>query len=383
MAVIGIDASILLHGERAGKRHSRLLIRELVRRSAGDEWRLLYFDRKGATPGRIPLVPECGVSDVISRIPMRLLSILWRRFGRPPAEAWLGPLDVLYAPDLWFAPTRRAPVLNTIRGLAYLVIPHLCEPGKVSALTNAFEYATRRGHHFLAVSQSTRDDILRSTDLPAERIHVVTHGVDPVFRPLDHAECCVSMKAKFGIERPFLLYVGVIGRHKNVMGLLSAYSASGLFREGIDLVMAGPFESEIKNARSFVFHKGLMEFVHFIGNVDQDDQSLVMLYNSAIALVHASFYEGWCATPLEAMACGTAVVAADIPSVREVVQDAAILAPPDEIDAWKDAMIRMAGDLTCRSALIEKGRLHVKRHTWKRSAKRLRKVLARVMEMGR
>jgi len=383
MAVIGIDGSILLHGERAGKRHSRNLLKQLLRRFDRDEWRLLYFDRRGNTPGRVALASNGVVRETVSRIPMRLLSPTWRRLGYPPAEDWLGPVDVFYAPDLYFAPTRRAPVLSTIRGVAYLAIPHLCAPEKVCALTDGFEYARRRAHHFLAVSESTRQDLLRLTDIPPDRIHVVTHGVDPIFRPLDRAECRWSIARKFGIERPFLLYVGVIGRHKNVMGILNAYSASGLHREGMGLVMAGPFESEIENARSFVAHEGLEQSVHFIGNLNQDDASLVELYNSAVALVHASFYEGWCATPLEAMACGTAVVASDIPPVREVVQDAAILAPPDDLDAWKEAMVRIAGDENHRLVLVEKGLLHVKQHTWKRAAKRLRRVLATVLEMGR
>jgi glycosyltransferase involved in cell wall biosynthesis len=383
MAVIGIDGSILLHGERAGKRHTRNLLKQLVRRFDRDEWRLLYFDRKGNTPGRIALAPNGVVRETVSRIPMRLLSTPWRRLGYPPAEDWLGPVDVFYAPDLFFAPTRRAPVLCTIRGIAYLAIPHLCEPAKVCALTDAFEYACRRAHHFLAVSESTRQDLLRFTDFAPDRIHVVTHGVDPIFRPLDRAECRKSIARKFGVERPFLLYVGVIGRHKNVMGILNAYSASNLHREGMEIVMAGPFESEIKNARSFVSHKGLEKSVHFIGNVNQEDDSLVELYNSAVALVHASFYEGWCATPLEAMACGTAVVASDIPPVREVVQDAAILAPPNDLDAWKNALIRIAGDENHRPVLIERGLTHVKNHTWKRAAGRLRQVLTCVLEMGR
>lgn len=383
MSVIGIDGSILLHGERAGKRHSRNLLEQLVRRFTRDEWRLLYFDRKGNTPGRISLAPNGVARETVSRIPMRLLSGAWRKLGCPPVENWIGSIDVFYAPDLHFPPTRHAPVLCTIRGVAYLAIPHLCEPGKVSALTDAFEYACRRGHHFLAVSESTRQDLLRLTDLPPDRIHVVTHGVDPIFRPLDRDECRRSIARKFGIEQPFLLYVGVIGRHKNVMGILKAFSASGVHREGVGLVMAGPFESEIQNARSFVAQKGLEKPVHFIGNLNHEDASLVELYNSAVALVHASFYEGWCATPLEAMACGTAVVASDIPPVREVVQDAGILTPPDDLDAWSDAMARIVGDEGHRSVLVEKGLSHVKQHTWKRAAKRLRRVLTTVQETGR
>ncbi|MCK7508388.1 MAG: hypothetical protein MZV70_32955 [Desulfobacterales bacterium] len=104
MSVIGIDGSILLHGERAGKRHSRNLLEQLVRRFARDEWRLLYFDRKGNTPGRIPLAPNAVARETVSRIPMRLLSGAWRRLGCPPVENWIGSIDVFYAPDLHFPP---------------------------------------------------------------------------------------------------------------------------------------------------------------------------------------------------------------------------------------------------------------------------------------
>jgi glycosyltransferase involved in cell wall biosynthesis len=383
MAIIGIDGSILLHGERAGKRHSRNLLQQLVHQFDRDQWRLLYFDRRGNTPGRLVLGSNGSARETVSRIPMRLLSLPWQRLGCPSAEEWLGSVDVLYAPDLHFPPTRRAPILCTIRGVAYLAIPHLCDPVKVHSLTHAFEYARRRAHHFLAVSESTRQDLLQLTDLPPERIHVVRHGVDPVFRQLDRAECRMSVARRFAVERLFLLYVGVIGRHKNIMGILLAYAASGLHRRGVDLVMAGPFESEIKNARSFVAQKRLEKSVHFIGNVNPEDDSLVRLYNAAVALVHASFYEGCCATPLEAMACGTAVVASDIPPVREVVQDAAILVPPNDIDAWREAFIRIAEDETDRSVLVEKGLSPVRQHTWKGAAERLRQVLTRVMAIGR
>ncbi len=383
MAVIGIDASILLHGERAGRRHTRNLLTELLRRSDQDEWRLLFFDRKGHTPGRLSETCGGAVRETVSRMPMRLLAVPWRAAGFPAAEAWLGPVDVFYAPDLYFPPLRRAPVLCTLRGVAYLAIPDLCAPAKVRSLNRAFAHARRHAHHFLAVSESTRQDLLRLTDLPPDRIHVVTHGVDPVFRPRDPEQARLALRRRFGLERPYLLYVGVIGRHKNTVGLIEAFASAGLQRQGIDLVLAGPFESKTGEERSWAARAGLEAGVHFTGPLVQEDETLAALYSAALALVHPSFYEGWCATPLEAMACGTAVVAADIPSVREVVQDAAILVPPDDIDAWKQAMIRVAGDESLRSALIAQGLWHVQAHTWQRSAERLRQVLTHVMEAGR
>jgi glycosyltransferase involved in cell wall biosynthesis len=375
MARIGIDASILLHGQRAGLRHTRILLQHLLKLYANDSWELFYVDRKGNTPGRISLPFDGAAREVVSRIPMRLLLTPWRVLSLPAVENWLGAIDVFYAPDLYFPPTRQAPVLCTIRGVAYLAIPRLCDPFKVRALCKAFDYARRHADHFLAVSESTRQDLLRFTDIQPDRIHVVTHGVDPVFRRLDRDGCREWVHRHFGVERRFFLYVGAIGRHKNIMGLLRVFLETGMRSYGIDLVMAGPFESEIERARLLVAQSGLEKMVHFIGPVDQANDILVKLYNAAIALVHPSFYEGWCVTPLEAMACGTPVIAADISSIREVVADAAVLVPPDEIDAWKPAMLRVVEDEIYRSNLAEKGSKHVGQHTWKRAAHRLRKVL--------
>lgn len=382
MARIAIDATMVLHGERAGRRHTRNLIQHLIRLHPRDEWALLYFDRTGRTPGRLSLPPDRLCRELVSRVPMRLLLPPWRRLGFPAAEDWLGPVDVLYAPDLYFPPARRAPVLCTVRGVAYLAIPQLCEPDKVRVLAEGFAYARRRASHFLAVSESTRRDLLRLTDLPPERVHVVTHGVDPAFRPLDRAACRELVARKFGVTRPFLLYVGVVGRHKNILGLLQALADASSTRPGIHLVLAGPFEPEIERARAFVARAGLQDLVHFLGSVGQQDETLVELYNAALALVHPTFYEGWCATPLEAMACGTPVVASDIPSVREVVEDAAVLVPPDDVAAWAAALVRIGGDDAWRAEMAERGWKHVGQHTWERAALRLRRVLTLVQDAG-
>jgi glycosyltransferase involved in cell wall biosynthesis len=379
LARIAIEASIVLHGERAGLRHTRNLLDPLLRLHPEDDWALLYFDRRGTTPGRVPL-PVIGAHERVSRLPMRLLLPPWRMLGWPPVERWLGRIDVLYAPDLHFPPARHAPVLCTIRGVAQLAIPQLCEPDTVRGLVQAFTYARRRAQHFLAVSESTRQDLLRYTDLPAERIHVVTHGVDPAFEPMNRARCRAFVGQRFGLSRPFALYVGVIGRHKNIMGLLEAMAAASPKVPDLDLVLAGPFEPEIERARAFVARSGLEHRVHFLGAVGQQDDTLTQLYNAALALVHPTFYEGWCATPLEAMACGTPVVASDIPSVREVVGDAGVLVEPHDVEAWKNQLTRIAQDGAWRTALAGKGLRHVRQHTWERAARRLRHVLSLVQE---
>lgn len=378
MARFGLDATAVLHGERAVRRNTRNLLQNLVRLHEDDEWALLYFDRSGRTPGRLTFTEPSSWSERISRLPMRGLLPIWSCLGVPAVESWLGAIDVFYAPDLYFPPARRAPVLCTVRGVAYLAIPEWCEPDKVRAFVKAMRYARRHASHFLAVSESTRQDLLRHTDLPPDRLHVVTHGVDPVFRRLDAAGSRDFVAQRFGLARSYLLYVGVIGRHKNILGLLQAWALAAPRTSGVDLVLAGPFEPEIHRAREFIARAGLTERVRFLGTVSQEDDTLVHLYNAALGLVFPTLYEGWCSPPLEAMACGIPVVASNIPSVREVVEDAAVLVPPQDVEAWAQAIIRLADDAVWRADLVERGGRHVKKHTWEGAARNLRRVLGLV-----
>jgi glycosyltransferase involved in cell wall biosynthesis len=379
MARIGIDATAAIHGERAVRRNTRNLLRHLVSQPGDDHWALLYLGRGAKSLERPALSDNGSWSETVCPVPMRALVASWRLLGRPTAESWLGSLDLLYAPDLYFPPTRRAPVVSTIRGVAYLAVPELCEPHHVRQLVKAFTYARRHAQHFLAVSESTRADLARYTDLPPERIHVVSHGVDPVFRQLDPAHCRRTLQRRFQLERPFFLYVGVVARHKNVPGLLEAMALVARKIPRVDLVLAGPFGSLITEARETVSRYGLAERVRFLGPVDPEGEDLVCLYNAALALVFPSFYEGWCAPPLEAMACGTPVLASEVPAVREVVGPAGPLLPPSDAAAWATAMVRVAEDESWRAQLSDRGRQHVEQHTWHRASRRLRRVFADIL----
>src|SRR5437879_3829747 len=221
---------------------------------------------------------------------------VWSFSRRGVGSGWMGRA-IPNACEPWSKHRRRgsrdARGLCASPGVADLAIPHVGEADTVSGLGGAFADARRRPQHFLAVSESTRQDLRRYTDVPAERIHAVTHGVDPAFQPMDRARCRAFVGKRFGLSRPFALYVGVIGRHKNIMGLLEAMAAATSKVPGLDLVLAGPFEPEIDRARAFVARCGLEDRVHFIGPVGQEDATLTRLHHVTVALVHPSRYEGW------------------------------------------------------------------------------------------
>jgi len=370
---IGVDATPLLHGERAVRRNSRNLLQRLT--VMGDaNWRALYFDRKGDTQGRLGLVDE-----VLCRYPMRMLISSWKHLSLPTLESIAGKdMDLFYAPDLYFPPARHTKVLTTVRGVAYLAAPEHCAPEKVEILKKAFEYSQKHADYFLAVSESTKQDLLTLTNISEERIFVSSHGVDPVFRRMDKQVSRALVRQWYGVERPFFLFVGAVSSHKNVRLLVDALHQSHL--HNVDLILAGPHEQPFtEQLREHIHAAGLSSRVHLIGSVGQEGDKLTHLYSAAIAFLFPTFYEGWCAPPLEAMACGTPVISTLIPSVKEVTSGAAVLLPVDDAEAWCLQMEKMVESSQWHDALVKQGLEHVKLHTWQRSAERLLGIMKEVI----
>jgi glycosyltransferase involved in cell wall biosynthesis len=377
---IWLDATPAIHGERAVRRNSRNLISSLISRNNID-YGLIYFDRRKTPAHRIFLHSEKVSQKKVSRYPMSLLVPCWKRFGEPSIERFVGDVDLLYAPDLYFPPARHGRVLSTIRGLAYLAKEELLDSNNRQKLTTAFSYARERSDYFLAVSQTTRSDLLNYTNIPKDRIFVVTHGVDPVFKRIPKPSARKMVKKRFNFKRPYLLYVGAIAIHKNVLGLMDAFSMVASHERDIDLVLAGPEETAAIAARKRVAEEHLEEKVHFLGSIDQEDSALTELYSAAEMLVFPSFYEGWCAPPLEAMACGIPVICSNIPAVVEVAGDAVIFADPKDPEAFAHAICKVLYDRNLRQQMIQSGFAHVAQHTWERSAERLENIFANIVEM--
>jgi glycosyltransferase involved in cell wall biosynthesis len=237
--------------------------------------------------------------------------------------------------------------------------------------------------YFLAVSQKTKQELMERMSVDKDRIYVVSHGVDPKFKKLVDRYALFSRLYKtLGFKEPYILFVGAIGHHKNVMGILKAYSICHDQGFDIPLVMAGPEGSAWKEANNWVNNKGLNKYVNFIGSVGQDDNEMTDLYNGASLFVFPSFYEGWTAPPLEAMACGVPVITSDRSSIPETVGDAAIKIDPDCSDELASEMIRVLTDELLRNALIKKGLAHIKSHSWEKAAKKMIKVFNEINTRG-
>jgi glycosyltransferase involved in cell wall biosynthesis len=221
----------------------------------------------------------------------------------------------------------------------------------------------RRVAAVVCPSEATRRDVIRLGDVDESRVHVIHHGVDARFCPLG-PERVARLRESIGVRSGHLiLHVGTGIFYKNVSATLEALHAlqgSGSATT-IAIVGAGLGRRE----RELCGRLGLDGAVRELGAVD--DERLVELYNAADVLLFPSFAEGFGWPVLEAMACGTPVVAADIPALREVGGEAVMYGSPRDPRELADAVRAIIGSPERAAALGEAGRARAAQFTWDRA----------------
>ena len=380
---ISIDATPVIHGTRAIRRHSKNLINALLLLDQANDYAVFYINWRNNKKIAHNFVNGGELDECRIRIPGRILVPLWRHFAFPRAEWMMGKTDILYATHLYFPPVKQGIVLGSVRGVAYGVIKDKLIPTEAAQLDTGLKFTLKHADYLLAVSSKTREELIDRFGVSEDRIFVVPHGVDGGFCQLtDRGQLVSRLSEKFKISSPYILYVGVIGHHKNIMGILKAYS---IIRERglpLSLVLAGPSGSAWRDAHDWIAKEGLGQNIHLLGPIDQSTNDLRDLYNGASLFVFPSFYEGWTAPPVEAMACGVPVVTSNVSSIPETVGDAAIQVDPNNLEELAYQMERVLTDTSLRTELIEKGLTRAASQTWEKTGLKLLRVFHEIQQKG-
>jgi glycosyltransferase involved in cell wall biosynthesis len=371
---VGIQA--YLWGEVGTYRQSGVsgYIRHLVRGLAGvpglDE--ALVYLPSPAPLAELPTVPH--LQGRTPWLPLRRPSqrILWEH-AVFPFLLWKDRVDLLHAPmnvAPWWTP---CPVVVTIVDLAYMRYPYVHPRGRRLYLTAFTRLTVRRARAVIAISDYTREEVVRLLGVPRERIHVTHLGVDGDFRPLppDQVE---AFRRQRGLPERYLLYLGNLEPRKNLPRLVQAYARTGL---DIPLVLAGAKGWSYSELFRTVESLDLAGQVLFPGFVPREE--LPLWYNGATAFLYPSLYEGFGLPPLEAMACGTPVLVSNTSSLPEVVGEAGILVPPDDVEAMAGALQRLVQDTGLRARLRQQGLERTRLFTWERMAQQTVALYQRVL----
>lgn len=266
-------------------------------------------------------------------------------------------------------PHIRGHVLTFIHDLTYLRFPETMDKKNLRRIQRDIQYSIERSSRILTISAFSKGEIAELLGVPTEKISVIYPA--PSLHPeiADFGACC----QKWGIHKPYLLYVGTIEPRKNLTRLLLAFA---LLKEQYhiphQMVLAGGRgwrdEEILQTAREI----SCKEDVIFTGYVSAGEKNA--LYQNASVFVFPSLYEGFGIPPLEAMTFGCPVVCANAASLPEVAGDAAELVDPLEAESIAEGIWRVLSDETYAKSLVDKGYSQAKKYTWEASAKRLTEI---------
>ena len=368
--MIGVlDGSALLHRRLGLGSYTYNLYEALSRIGTEWDWHIVYpywrrpFHDPESFDGR------CAVHRI------RLPGSLWRWLfldGRLSVGMAVPGADIYHSPD---------PVGAWLKGGLTVLTVHdtLTTHPKWKAQfppprpdVPAVAYALRsvgRADRIITVSQSTKTDLLDCTDIDPARLTVIPYGVEPYFRPLAATQA-EPVLTRYGITpREYLLFVGRVEPRKNLKVVIETLR---LLRDEYGLqpplvVCNGGWDPGYQEAKTLLEAHDLAAQVQFVPYIEHHD--MPALYSQAAAFVYPSLYEGFGLPPLEAMACGRPVVAADAASVPEVVGEAGLLAPPRDPGAFAAAIGRVLTNSTVQDTLRERGLERARRFSWEATAR--------------
>jgi glycosyltransferase involved in cell wall biosynthesis len=300
---------------------------------------------------------------------MRILNGLMKFHLLPPMDVLLGQGVYLFGNFKNWPLTSRSTSLTYLHDICYALFPEFVAPKNQRMLARNVPRFIRRSTYVVTVSESSKAEIVDYYHVNSEKVLVLYNGVDTtVYHPYPAAKIRTVLE-RYDIPTPYFLFVGNIEPRKNLLLLVEAFEQ---LPTGTALVLIGgnswldePIFAAIARARE----QGAT-IIKPAAYVPDADVAAIM--SGAIALVHPALHEGFGMTPLEALACGTLVLAADIPVLRETLSNTATYYNPLDTKSITQAM-RSAQriDQAKRTAQIKKGIIHSNHFSWEMSVKKL------------
>ncbi len=361
-------------------------------RGAGISWYIfnLLKNLAGASPDFCysaflsePAFHEPALALHLSRLPTQrpAARILWEQFIQPLALRRVR-VDLLHALAFVAPLAAPCPFVVTVYDLSFLRYPDVFRPFNRWYLREFTARSVKRARAVIAISESTRQDVINLLGAPPERVHTVYCGADETFRPLPAAEVA-AFKAARRLPETFVLFLGTLEPRKNVDGLIRAYACWRKQKpDAPPLVIAGGKGWYYNHIFSLVESLNLTERVRFTDYVPQHE--LPLWYNAASLFIYPSHFEGFGLPVLEAMACGTPVITSTVSSLSEVTGNsgAARLVNPADTDALVAAMREVMTDSDLRAAMSQQALMRAADFRWDKTARETVEVYRKAVGTG-
>lgn len=358
--VIGIEAERANLPQKTGVEvYAQQLIKQLANLDSKNQY-VLYFRTK----------PQDWFYKLPSNFKLRVIPFpkFWTQL-RISWEMMWRPVDVLAilasALPIWHPKNS----VVTVHDVAWKMFPEAFTPFMRRYLEWSTNFAVRKAVKVIAVSESTKKDLVKYYQISPEKIEVIHLAAGDQFMPRNY-EQAQPVLDKFGLTyKKYILFVGTIQPRKNIPRLVDAFIK--LKKENHieeKLVIVGKKGWLWEPIEKKILDSGLGQSVKVLDYVSDED--LPLLYAGASLLTLPALYEGFGLPPLEAMLSGVPVVVSDVSSLPEVVGDAGVLVDPDSVDSIARGLLQVLTDRELRAQMVAKGLEQAKKFSWERTAKK-------------
>jgi len=338
-------------------------IYHLLRHLPGADARFSYTVFLGRPRNDLP-----GMEPYAAKFPTDhpLVRVLWEQTAQP----WLlRRYQIALVHGLAFALPLlgSCPMIVTVYDLAFYRLPHYFRPWNRLYLKLATRLSTQRANYVIAISQSTKDELVRVLGVAPEKITVVSPGKSEEMQPLDE-DAVAAFRRRRKLPEQMIFYLGTLEPRKNLVALLRAYALLRDMAPSVPtLVLGGAKGWYYEEIFAAIEQLGLKDDVLLPGYIPRNE--LLWWYNAADCFVYPSLYEGFGLPVLEAMACGTPVVTSNAAALPEVVGDAGLIVPPDDVDRLAQAIHKTLYDDDWRRHATQGGIRQATKFSWSAAAR--------------
>lgn len=381
--IIGIDIRVLGNSVRSGiEEYAENLLPHLIREGKDIQFKLFYSSRRNSLPD-YDWLKESNVRLYKYNYPNNLLFASSRFLNRPFLDKMVGGADVFFFPHFFLSSlSPKCKRVTTFHDLSYVHFPeHLTLRKKIWHNFQMIpEWQAKFSDKIIAVSESTKNDLVNFYKIDPARVEVIYSGISPDVWTSDvqRTSDVVNFKKQKSLPDRFILFLGKLEPRKNIINIIKAFEGlkSDLKYKDVGLVIAGARGWKCDELTSQVQRTcEVANPIIFTGQLT--DQERYLCYRAADVFVYPSFFEGFGFPPLEALSCGTPVITSRNSSLPEVVGDAAIMVDPYDIGELELWIKKLLEDSGLRISLVTKGKERVKAFNWKITAQKTLECLVK------
>jgi glycosyltransferase involved in cell wall biosynthesis len=364
---IAIDASFALGEKNGTSVYTNQIIKNISKLDHTNNYTLFPFFTYIYNPNFKKYQPNLPPNFKIfmNNFSIDLIDFIWNKMGF--LKRFFTPKYDIFHTTTFTVPPKYMykKLVVTIYDVSFYTHPQFHIKENVNHCQRETTEAVKKADIIIAISNSTKSDLVKYFDCPADKI-IVTHlGYDRSFEQKVSIDKKNLILSKHKIEKPFIFHLGSLEPRKNTLGLIKAYRfLPKKLQDKYQLIIGGGKGWMNNDISEYVLKHKLSDNIKFLGYVPDTD--LPAFYQSAKCFVYPSFYEGFGIPPLEAMTSGCPVLVSDISCLPEIYEDSALYCHPNNIEDMGKKLKYMLLD-DC-SDLIKRGIIQSRKYSWEKSA---------------